>query len=82
MHNCAFLEQVQCSRSYYCLRAILYVQFVEDIARMSLDGVNGNDQLLGNFLVGSASSHQMEHFKFAVTQGLDQCLLNLPLMIV
>ena len=49
---------------------------------MSLDGVNGNDQLLGNFLVGSASSHQMEHFKFAVTQGLDQWLLNLPLMIV
>ena len=82
MHNCAFLEQVQCSRSYYCLRAILYVQFVEDIARMSLDGVNGNDQLLGNFLVGSPSRHQLEHFTFAVTQGLDERLWQLPLTIV
>ena len=52
-----FLEQVQCSRSYDRLCAILDTQFAEDVAGMPLDSVDGNDQRLGDLLVGGAGCH-------------------------
>jgi hypothetical protein len=45
-----FLEQAQFTRSYDRLRAILDAQFVEDVACMPLDGVDGNDKLPRNLL--------------------------------
>ncbi len=66
----ALLEQAQCSYPCYRLRAILDAQFIEDVAGMPLDGVDSNDKLL----VGSASRHQLEHFKFTITEWFDQRL--------
>jgi 7,8-dihydropterin-6-yl-methyl-4-(beta-D-ribofuranosyl)aminobenzene 5'-phosphate synthase len=49
------------------LRAVAGSQFREYIAHVPLDGIERDDQPLGNLLVGSPACQQMEYFLFAST---------------
>ena len=44
----------------------LHIQFFEDGFQMPFHGVGGDDQFLGDFLIGQALSQQIEDFAFAV----------------
>src|SRR5437660_4901302 len=57
-----------------CLYSVLDAQFGEDVADMTFDRIDGNDQFLGNFLVGCAACQQLQDLQFSLTQGLRQWL--------
>ncbi len=45
------------------------LEFLEDGFEMPFDGVGGDDQPLGDFLVGQPLGEQIQHFAFAFGQG-------------
>jgi hypothetical protein len=51
-----YLQQSQFACLGSCLGAVLYIQLVEDIDGMPLDGANRDDQFTGNLFVGTARS--------------------------
>ena len=46
-----------------CLGPVRNVQFSVDAGGMGFDGTWSHDELLGNLLIGSAESHEMENFQ-------------------
>src|SRR5690348_11336062 len=56
----------------YEVRAIFQIQFGADIEAMRFDGFDTSAQQSGNFLAAVPGSDQMEYFKLAGSQAIDQ----------
>ena len=66
-----FLSQkIKFSCLPYCSDAVIHAQFGEDMTDMAFDRIDGNDQLLGNFLVGCPTLQQAQNLSFSLTQWL------------
>jgi hypothetical protein len=54
------------------LGAIPDAEFAEDMGGMSLDGTQGDVQMLSDLAIGQSFSDQAKHFQFTITEGFDQ----------
>ncbi len=48
-------QQVQRSCASHCLRTAMDIEFAIDVVEMRFDGADGDDELLGDCLIGHAS---------------------------
>ena len=69
-------EHIKFAGAYNSLRAVTRAQLGEDIADVAFDGINCDDELPGNLLVGGATCQQAQHLQFAHAQGVEQWLLR------
>src|SRR5258708_24948685 len=65
-------QQVESLCLLYCLQPVLHAQFREDVADMAFDGINDNDKVLRNLLVGRTACQYLQNPQFSLTQGLCQ----------
>src|SRR5882762_2889306 len=47
----------------------MHAQFGEDVTDMAFDGVDDNDEFLGNLLVGSTVCQQLQDLELSCAQG-------------
>ena len=56
------MEDAELPGARHRLSPVGDVQLAIDTGRVGFDGARGHDELPGDLLVGSAQSHEMEHF--------------------
>ena len=59
-------EEVECTRTGHGLGAIRGAEFRQEMLDVEFDGVQAEDQVLGNLLVGETFGHQLEHIVLTV----------------
>ena len=66
------LQETQLLGAYYGLGSAVHAQLAIDVARVLFDGVERDDQGLGDFAVGASLAEQMQDFLLTRGKRLDE----------
>ena len=61
---CFWWQQARAYGKAHQVRDIVQAELLHHIGAMSLHGLNANDQLVGNLLVGASLGNQFQHLHF------------------
>ena len=68
----AGLKEVKLTRAHERLGAALHVELAVDVVDVLLDRADGDDQPVGDRLIGMTVGDQAQDFQLAVAEWLDQ----------